>query len=91
VIANVDPNIGQVSGDVGEEIRFFKGFEGRVGLEMLAHRDAARAYNLNAWGTVRRLRGIHWRWRCRQMPGGNHAARANADYNCQDFYARSTE
>src|SRR6476646_5123363 len=33
VIAEIDANIGQVSRDFGEEIRFLEGFEGGVGLE----------------------------------------------------------
>ena len=53
VIADIDANIGQVSGDFGEEIRFLKGFEGGVGLETLSHRDAARMHNLDPRGAIR--------------------------------------
>ena len=53
VIADVDANIRQVSGDFGEEVRFLKGFEGGVGLESLGHRGAARMHNLDPRRAVR--------------------------------------
>ena len=53
VIADVDANIRQVSGDLGEEVRFLKGFERGVGLETLGHRGAARMHNLDPRRTVR--------------------------------------
>ena len=53
VIADVDANIGQVSGDFGEEIRFFEGFKGGVGFETLRHRDAARTHNLDQRRAIR--------------------------------------
>jgi hypothetical protein len=53
VIADIDANIGQVPGDIGEDIRFFKGFEGGVGLETLGHGDAARTHHLDPRGIIR--------------------------------------
>jgi hypothetical protein len=53
VIADIDANIGQVSGDFGEEVRFFEGFEAGVGLETSCRRDAARTHNLDPRGAIR--------------------------------------
>jgi hypothetical protein len=53
MITDIDANIRQISGDFGEEIRFLKGFEGGVGLEMLSHRDAERPHNLDPRGAIR--------------------------------------
>ena len=53
VIADIDANIGQISGDFGEEVRLLEGFEGGVGLETLCHRDAARTHNLDPRGAIR--------------------------------------
>ena len=53
VIADIDANIGQVSGDFGEQVRFLKGFEGGVGLETLGHRGAARTHNIDPRRAIR--------------------------------------
>jgi hypothetical protein len=47
VIAEVDANIGQVSGDFGEEIRLLEGGERGVGFQPLTHCAAARMDNIN--------------------------------------------
>jgi hypothetical protein len=87
VIADIDANIRQVSGDFGEQVSFLKGFEGGVGLETLGHRGAARMHDVDPRRAIR-LRRIHWRWRCRQMPIGNDARGADADHDYQGL-ARS--
>ena len=53
MIADIDANIGQVSGDFGEEIRFLEGFERSVGLQPLSHRDAVRMHNLDPRAAIR--------------------------------------
>ena len=53
VIADIDANIGQISGDFGEEIRFLEGFKRGVGLQPLSHRDAARMHNLDPRAAIR--------------------------------------
>jgi len=42
VIADINANIGQVAGDLSEEIGFLEGCERCVGLQPLYHREAAR-------------------------------------------------
>jgi hypothetical protein len=53
VIADINANVGQVTGDLSEEIRFLERFERGVGLQPLCNRDATRMLNLDLWATIR--------------------------------------
>src|SRR5258708_2698907 len=47
VIADINPNIGQVAGDLSEEIGHLEGFKRGVGLQPLYHGGTARMLNLD--------------------------------------------
>ena len=79
MIADVDANIGQISGDFGEEVRLFERCERRVGLQPLSNRDSAGMHNLHAGAAIYHLGWLRWRWRCSQLPLGDNARRAEAD------------
>ena len=53
MIADIDANVGQISGDFGEEIRLLKSFKGSIGLETLSYREAAGMHNLNPRRVIR--------------------------------------
>src|ERR1700730_18043210 len=44
VVTDIDANVGQISGDFGEQIRLFERCERRVGLQPPGNRDAARMH-----------------------------------------------
>jgi len=52
VITDIDANVGQISGDFGEEIRLFERCERCVGLQPLSNRDAARMHDLDARAAI---------------------------------------
>ena len=52
VVADINANIGQVSGDFGEEIRLLESGEGGIGLQPLSHREAPRMHHLDRWAAL---------------------------------------
>jgi hypothetical protein len=90
VITDIDANVGQISGDFGEEIRLFERCERRVGLQPLRHREAARMHNLDRWAAIH-LRWLRWRWRCRQVLLSNDGPGTEANHHHRDPYACSAD